>query len=156
MGDNLMILLFETKKKISNYSTDLKIRKSWKWSLRRARLYKCALCTVSHLCCHSFEASKRQIGEGFRRLQMMNAALKMQLSGFSYRLALSTTPHRPSLVPATAIARRSSSSLPCARKFKCMSTSSSGSSSNLNTATGNLFFLWNLLLFCLAVETWET
>ncbi|GLT92983.1 hypothetical protein SLE2022_107920 [Rubroshorea leprosula] len=59
----------------------------------------------------------------------MNAAVTMQLSGFSHR--------RPSLVLATAIAGRSSSSLPCARKFKCMSISSSGSSSSLNTATVN-------------------
>ncbi|GLT75919.1 hypothetical protein SLA2020_476100 [Shorea laevis] len=67
----------------------------------------------------------------------MNAAVTMQLSGFSHRLAPSTTHHRPSLVLATAIAGRSSSSLPCARKFKCMSISSSGSSSSLNTATVN-------------------
>ncbi|GLT89167.1 hypothetical protein SLE2022_071630 [Rubroshorea leprosula] len=66
----------------------------------------------------------------------MNAAVTMQASALSHRLA-SPTHHRPLLAPATAIHGRTSCSFACARKFKCMSISNSGSSSSSSSATVN-------------------
>ncbi|GKV50968.1 hypothetical protein SLEP1_g57645 [Rubroshorea leprosula] len=66
----------------------------------------------------------------------MNAAVTMQASALSHRLA-SPTHHRPPLALATAIHGRTSCSFACARKFKCMSISNSGSSSSSSSATVN-------------------
>ncbi|GLT31455.1 hypothetical protein SLA2020_061890 [Shorea laevis] len=64
----------------------------------------------------------------------------MQASALSHRLA-SPTHHRPSLAPATAIHGRTSCSFACARKFKCMSISNSGSSSSSATVNDSTKFM---------------